>query len=77
MHQIQDTVVHFTYNVSYDWLKFMSFSDPDQNATLEYSMEGSDLLTADKYTGRIKMTKDWRANVEAVFKSCVSGKYNS
>lgn len=49
------------------------FSDPDQNATLEYSVEPNDLLSVDRYTGRLSLTASWRRNIGTTVKGCVSG----
>uniref|UniRef100_A0A1I7XG09 Cadherin domain-containing protein n=1 Tax=Heterorhabditis bacteriophora TaxID=37862 RepID=A0A1I7XG09_HETBA len=46
--------------------------DPDQNATLEFYLEENDLIIADKYTGKITLSSQWKRNVEATFKTCVS-----
>ncbi|CAI4227916.1 unnamed protein product [Auanema sp. JU1783] len=46
--------------------------DPDQNATLEYSMEENDVVYSDKYSGRMTLKQLWKRNFDASFKTCVS-----
>lgn len=49
------------------------FSDPDHNATLEYSIEKNDIIMVDKYTGSIMPKNVWKRYINAVYKTCVSG----
>ncbi|ETN76935.1 cadherin domain protein [Necator americanus] len=46
--------------------------DPDQNATLEYYMEENQLLTVEKFTGKLTLKSQWKRNIDAQFKTCVS-----
>ncbi|KAK6046597.1 EGF-like domain protein, partial [Cooperia oncophora] len=46
--------------------------DPDQNATLEYWMEDNQLVTVEKFTGKLILKNQWKRNLDTQFKTCVS-----
>ncbi|VDN22887.1 unnamed protein product [Cylicostephanus goldi] len=46
--------------------------DPDQNATLEFFMEDNQLLTVEKFTGKLVLKSQWKRNIDTNFKTCVS-----
>uniref|UniRef100_A0A158P8W9 Cadherin-23 n=1 Tax=Angiostrongylus cantonensis TaxID=6313 RepID=A0A158P8W9_ANGCA len=46
--------------------------DPDQNATLEYYMEENQLITVEKFTGKIILKSQWKRNIDTQIKTCVS-----
>ncbi|VDM53258.1 unnamed protein product [Angiostrongylus costaricensis] len=47
--------------------------DPDQNATLEYYMEENQLITVEKFTGKLVLKSQWKRNIDTQIKTCVSG----
>ncbi|CAJ0561807.1 unnamed protein product, partial [Mesorhabditis spiculigera] len=51
--------------------------DPDQNATLEYSLETNELLAVDRYSGKITLKGAWKRNIDAQVKACVSDGANT
>ncbi|CAJ0587662.1 unnamed protein product, partial [Mesorhabditis spiculigera] len=51
--------------------------DPDQNATLEYSVETNELLAVDRYSGKITLKGAWKRNIDAQVKACVSDGANT
>ncbi|CAJ0602376.1 unnamed protein product [Cylicocyclus nassatus] len=46
--------------------------DPDQNATLEFFMEENQLLTVEKFTGKLVLKSQWKRNIDTNLKTCVS-----
>ncbi|CAJ0936120.1 unnamed protein product, partial [Mesorhabditis belari] len=47
--------------------------DPDQNATLEYSIESNDLMIKDRYSGKIHQRLVEKGNnIDTILKACVS-----
>ncbi|CAJ0936014.1 unnamed protein product, partial [Mesorhabditis belari] len=51
--------------------------DPDQNATLEYSIESNDLMIVDRYSGKISLKGSWKRNIDTILKACVSDGVNT
>ncbi|CAD5218600.1 unnamed protein product [Bursaphelenchus okinawaensis] len=46
--------------------------DPDQNATLEYYLEPNQLLEVESFTGALRLKGQWKRQLDAENKACVS-----